>query len=143
VIKLEEGAVLTDDRVRDPYMFMFDKIRENFAPSATATLWGCNTGIEHWTYSDNGTADPRNTDAPYYWRALNEKNTPKPKFAQAFAMYLKRVVYGASSGSHIEVLHRGAWVSSDKYKVAVGEWPAGSLVHRLQPDRGNYHAYKP
>lgn len=143
VVKIEDGAILTDDFLRDPYMFMSDKIRENFAPSATVKLWGCNTGVANWVYKDNGSADPSNTSAPYYWRALNEKNTPKPKFAQALAWYLKRLVHGASSGSHIEVVHRGAWISSDAYRAAVGEWPAGSLVHRLQPDRGNYDAYKP
>jgi hypothetical protein len=143
VVNLEVGAVLTDDLLREPYASSFEKIRDNFLPKATIKLWGCNSGIAKWVYSDNGTSDPAEDRVAYYWRALNERNSPKPSVAQAFAWYFKRTVYGASSGSHVEVLHRGAWVTSAKYKAALGEWPSGVLVHRLNPDRGSYHAYHP
>lgn len=143
VVNLEEGAVLTDDLLRDPYASYVGKIRDNLLPNATVKLWGCNSGISKWVYTDNGTADPADTRVAYYWRALNERNSPKPSVAQALAWYFKRTVYGASSGSHIEVLHRGHWVTSAQYKAGLGEWPSGVLVHRLNPDRGNYHAYRP
>lgn len=122
---------------------LFHKLRENFEPTAFLKVWGCNSGIRNWVYSDNGVTDPSETRVPYYWRALNERNVPKRAVAQALAWYFKRTVYGASSGAHIEVLHHGHWVSSARYKAGAGQWPSGSLVHRLHPDRGEYHAYRP
>ena len=62
----------------------------------------------------DGVVDPADSRVPYYWRALNERNTPKPSIAQALAWYFKRTVYGANAGAHIEVLHHGHWVSSAK-----------------------------
>lgn len=143
VVAAEAGSVLTDDLVRAPFDAMRTRIAANFAPTATIKLWGCNSAIKNWVYSDNGTSDPTDTRAPYYWRALNERNVPKPSVAQALATYLQRTVYGASSGSHIEVLHNGHWVTSAQYKAALGQWPSGVLVHRLSPDRGKYDAYTP
>lgn len=94
-------------------------------------------------YSDDGVTNPADGSVAYYWRALNERNVPKPSIAQALAWYFKRDVYGASSGSHIEVLHHGDWCCSAEYKAAKGVWPPPALRHRLHPDRGDYHVYHP
>lgn len=143
LLNLEAGAVFSDDLLREPYLTYGPSIRRYLARKATVKIWGCNSGVTGWLYQDNGVVDPRNFTQPYYWRALNERNMPKPSIAQALATYLQRTVYGASSGSHIEVLHRGEWVTSSRYKATVGQWPSGALVHRLNPDRGKYDAYHP
>ena len=62
---------------------------------------------------------------------------------QSFANYFGLKTYGVSAGSHIEVRHRGAWVSSERYRSEDGRWPSGAMQHRLTPDRGNYDEYGP
>jgi hypothetical protein len=143
VLAAEYGSILTDDLVRPPFDGMRGAIDARFDANATAKLWGCNSAIRGWVYSDNGVTDAASTAVPYYWRALNERRVPKPSVAQALATYLKRTVYGASSGSHIEVLHNGHWITSERYRTGLGRWPSGSLVHRLSPDRGSYDPYVP
>jgi hypothetical protein len=145
VLATEVGTVFTDDFLRPQYARIRDQIRRHCEPSVTVKLWGCNSGIPAWVYSDGETmvTDPRDRSQPYYWRALNERNVPKPAVAQAVADYFGCVCYGASSGSHIEVRNRGRWVSSGSYRAHVGHWPSGSLRHRLSPDRGGYNAYSP
>ncbi len=139
----EVGAILVDDFMRPPFRGMKTAIRGNLEADAFIKLWGCNAAITGWVYSDNGVTDPADTRTPYYWRALNEQNVPKPSIAQAFSDYFGLKTYGASAGSHIEVLHRGAWVSSTRYRSQVGRWPSGALQHRLTPDRGHYDEYRP
>ncbi len=139
----EVGAMLVDDFIRAPFVGMKAAIRGNFEPGAFIKLWGCNTAITGWIYSDNGVTDPADTRVPYYWRAFNEQNVPKPSIAQSFADYFGLKTHGASAGSHIEVLHRGGWISSARYKSDLGRWPSGALQHRLTPDRGNYGEYRP
>lgn len=68
---------------------------------------------------------------------------PKPSIAQKFADYFKVTVYGAKSGSSIQVRSEGSWVSTEKYKDNVGAWPSGSLPHRLVPDKGEFYEYQP
>lgn len=143
VLNLEEGAILTDHLLAEPYASMFHKLRERFAPKAFIKLWGCNSGVKGWVYSDNGVSDPMDASVPYYWRALNERNVPKPSIAQALAWYFKVPVHGASSGSHVEVRHHGDWLTSANYKASTGAWPPPALTHRLHPDRGEYHVYHP
>lgn len=138
VLAAELGTVFTDNLV--------GKKRGAGATHLTADafvkIWGCNAGVPNWVYSDD---DP----AVFYWQALNTSNTPKPSIAQALANFFGRSVYGASSGSHIQVKHKhkgeksAKWVKSSKYKSRHGKWPSGSLPHRLHPDMGTYREYKP
>jgi len=140
----EQGAILTDDFIRNPYQHMRASVRRNLAENATVKLWGCNAGVQRWIYSDGeGVTDPADTITTYYWRALNERNVPKPAVAQAFADYCGRTCWGAGSGSHVEVLSHGHWESSARYHAQTGRWPSGAMIHRLQPDRGDYRAYHP
>jgi len=142
-LEAEVGAILVDDFIRPPYLGMKAAIRANFEPGAIIKLWGCNSAITGWIYRDNGTSDPANTLVTYYWRAFNEQNLPKPSIAQSFSDYFGLKTYGASAGSHIEVLHRGSWISSERYRTELGRWPSGALQHRLAPDRGSYDEYAP
>jgi hypothetical protein len=145
VIDAEVGAILSDDFFRSPYEQMGNAVRSHMAADAFVKLWGCNSGVTHWVYSDGPhfITRPSDTSVPFYWRALNDRNVPKPAVAQAFAAYFGRVCYGATSGSHVEVLSRGHWESTARYRGETGQWPSGALIHRLQPDRGNYHAFSP
>jgi len=144
VVDAEVGAILSDDFIRNPYSRMQSAVRAHLAPDAFIKLWGCNSGVTHWVYSDgDNVTNPSDTSVPYYWRALNERNVPKPAVAQAFADYFGRVCYGARSGSHIEVFSHGHWESTTRYRADTGHWPSGAMIHRLQPDRGNYQAYHP
>ncbi|MFV0305971.1 MAG: hypothetical protein ACK5IC_10880 [Moheibacter sp.] len=99
-------------------------------------IWGCNSGIENWIYGSSETID-------YYWRALNDKNTPKPSIAQAIADFFRVKTYGATSGSHSEVLVNGKWITSQEYKNIHKKWPSTKLPHRLHPDKGNYIEFNP
>jgi hypothetical protein len=144
VVDAEVGAVLTDDFLRPRYLRLRESIRSRFSSSATIKIWGCNSGIRRWIYSDgSGITDPRDESVSYYWRALNERNVPKPAVAQAFADYFNLTCYGAGSGSHCEVLSRGHWETTEQYRSETGRWPSGALLHRLQPDRGRYNAFTP
>lgn len=139
-----QSTVFTDDFIRAPYKDYKAEIKSNFAPNAKIKIWGCNSGVADWVYND---PDERgnpvyDTDAPasmYFWRALNEMNTPKPALAQAFADYFGIVTYGARSGSSIQIKVKGKWVSSAKVGRPVGERD----LLRLNPDEGEYYAYQP
>jgi len=87
--------------------------------------------------------DPADASVPYYWRAFNEYNVPKPSIAKAFASYFGVTVYGANSGASIEVYYEKDWISSQDYKSKVGNRPSGKLPHRLVPDSGIYNAFTP
>jgi hypothetical protein len=144
VVNAEVGAILTDDFVRVRYLRVRDLIRSRFSPSATIKIWGCNSGVRRWIYGDGeGITDPTDSSVGYYWRALNERNVPKPAVAQAFADYFDRTCYGAGSGSHCEVFSGGHWETTGRYRSEMGRWPSGALLHRLQPDRGRYNAFIP
>jgi hypothetical protein len=144
VLDAEVGAILSEDFFRSPYEQMGSAVRSHMAADAFVKLWGCNSGLTHWVYSDGlDITRPSDTSVGYYWRALNEQNVPKWAVAQAFAFYFGRVCYGATSGSHAEVLSRGHWESTARYRAETGQWPSGALIHRLQPDRGDYHAFYP
>lgn len=149
VLQAEQGTIFTDDLIRTPYTNYREEIRTRFAPNAKIKIWGCNSGVENWIYSDE---DERGNsvyelDAPasyYYWRALNETNTPKRSIAQAFANYFNVTTYGARSGSSIQVKYRGRWVSSPNFLKATRRKSVGEPdVLRLAPDVGTYYAYAP
>ena len=149
VLNVEKGAVLTDDFIRKPYSEYRDKIRANFAPNAKIKIWGCNSGWVGWRYSDedqngNSVYDLDASATSYYWRALNEFNSPKPAIAQVFANYFQVPTYGAGSGSSVQVKYKGKWVSSpDFLKVTRRRSVNEADVLRLAPDKGDYNEYQP
>ncbi len=137
------GSIQTDDFRLPQVAATRDVLRGKFAKGALIKIWGCNSGVENWVYSDGGVVDPRNNAVDYYWRALNEFNSPKPSIASAFAQFFNVRVYGARSGAHIEVRHQGRWIKSSQYKQNVGHWPGPKLPLKLVPDKGSYHEYLP
>jgi hypothetical protein len=149
VLNAETGGILTDHLIRDPMESDHAILKAKFAPGAMMKLWGCNSGVSGWLYSDRNT--PTNSyvtaqDAPadvYYWRALNTQNVPKPSIAQAFADFFGVTVYGAGSGSHIEVQHGGNWITSTKYKEVTGRYAGEPETLRLHPDAGDYNGFSP
>jgi len=149
VLNAEQGSVLTDDLIRAPYAQYRDAIRSKFTPNAKIKIWGCNSGWNGWLYSDKDRSGNYvyDLDAPaesYYWRALNEYNSPKPAVAQAFANYFRVPTYGAGSGSSIQVKYKGRWVSSpDFLKITRRRSVNEADVLRLAPDRGDYNEYQP
>lgn len=143
VVQTEIGAIQTDDLLSGTFTKQQADIRSRFSSAGFIKMWGCNSGVNNWVYSDNGVVDPKDKSEPYYWRAFNEFNVPKPSIAQAFAKFFDRKVYGATSGASIEVKGKKGWISSEVYKSKVGHWPSGSLPHRLVPDKGAYYEYTP
>ena len=144
----EIGALFTDDLVASPYTATKTAVQPKFAKDAFVKVWGCNAAIAGWTYSDtaaNGSliTDPADLSVPYYWRALNEQNQPKPSIAQAFADFFDVKVFGASSGSNIQVINEGVWTGTDAYKKKFHKFPPGTLPHRLHPSKGDYAPYAP
>lgn len=144
----EIGALFTDDLVVSPFTGTKAIVAAKFAKAAIVKLWGCNAAISDWVYTDTGAgnsliSDPTDISAAYYWRALNERNRPKPSIAQAMADFFGVTVYGASSGSNIQVIKDGAWMATDAYKKKFHKYPPGSLPHRLHPAKGNYAPYTP
>jgi hypothetical protein len=149
VLNAEVGGILADHLLRDPMKRDQMALRAKFASDAFIKIWGCNSGVKGWVYTDidsstntfvsaqNGTADY------YYWRALNTQNTPKPSIAQALADYFGVPVFGAGSGSHIEVQRKGEWITSNKYRQESGRWPSEPQTLRLHPDRGSYNRFNP
>lgn len=148
VLTAETGGILTDHLIQEPLKSQKGEFRAKFAAGATAKLWGCNAGVQNWVYTDSDSRGNlvSDQDAPaayYYWRALNTRNTPKPSIAQALADYFGVTVYGAGSGSHIEVQHQGKWISSTQYKKVTGRFAGEPETLRLHPDAGNYNAIAP
>ncbi|VAW62762.1 hypothetical protein MNBD_GAMMA08-2958 [hydrothermal vent metagenome] len=142
-VATEIGAIQTDDFKVGAFVTKRSDYQKKFSSDAFIKIWGCNSGVSRWVYSDGGLIDPKDTSEVYYWRAFNERNTPKPSIAEAMAVFFNRKVYGASSGSSIEVYHKKRWKSSQKYKKQIGHWPSGRLPHRLVPDIGDYNEYLP
>jgi hypothetical protein len=143
VVNTEVGAIQTDDLMMGPIQMQKTVFERKFENDAFIKIWGCNSGVEGWVYSDAGVVDPSDTSVAYYWRAFNEFNIPKPSISKALATFFNRKVYGAKSGAHIEVLHNKKWIDSQDYKNKVGHWPSGTLPHRLTPDNGGYHEFLP
>jgi hypothetical protein len=146
----EVGALFTDDLLVSPYTATKAAIGPKLAKGAFVKVWGCNSAVPGWTYSDTApdgslVYEKSDKSATYYWRALNEKNQPKPSIAQAFADFFGVKVFGASSGSSIQVLEKKglSWIGSDAYKKKFNKYPPGTLPHRLHPDKGDYNAYTP
>lgn len=143
VVKTEVGAIQTDDLIINPIVNKKSELREKFSSDAFIKIWGCNSGADGWVYSDNGVVHPSDISEPYYWRAFNESNKPKPSIAQAFATFFNVKVFGAKSGANIEVKYKNKWMSTGRYKNNIGHWPSGKLPHRLVPEKGIYHEFKP
>lgn len=142
-VRTEIGAIQTDDFKIGTLAKQQTDLQRKFSASAFIKIWGCNSGVEGWVYSDNGVVDPKDNSEPYYWRAFNEFNTPKSSIAKAFAVFFNRKVYGAKSGANIEVKFKGKWISSQQFKKKIGHWPSGSLPHQLVPTKGTYHEFLP
>lgn len=143
VVKTETGALQTDDFKLGGIAKNKASYQKKFSATAFIKIWGCNSAVRGWVYSDGGIVDPNDASKPYYWRAFNEHNTPKPSIAQTMAKFFNRKVYGANSGASIEVKFDKKWISSQQYKDKVGHWPSGTLPHRLVPDKGAYSEYLP
>ena len=130
-----EISLLTDDYLRTDILAKQAIYRSKLDSDGFIKIWGCNAGVESWSYSDDG--------GSVYWSRLMLKNTPKPSIAQATANFFKLKTYGAQSGSHVEVKEGGVWITSKEYKQKHGSWPSGTLEHRLHPDHGTYKEYTP
>ncbi len=149
VRRTESGGVLTDNLHYTPLSNNKAALQKIFSATGSIKLWGCNSAISGWQYSDPDTNgrpiyDPKDKTASYfYWRALNTQHSPKPSIAEALAKYFNVKVYGASSGSHIEVYHKSIWITSEVYKAQFGSYPPGTMPHRLHPDKGVYLEFKP
>jgi hypothetical protein len=146
----EIGALFTDDLVSSPYTAAKSVVGPKLAKGAFVKVWGCNSAVSGWVYSDTApdgslVVEKSDKSAIYYWRALNEKNQPKPSIAQALADFFGVKVFGASSGSSIQVLEKKGvtWISSDAYKKKFHKFPPGTLPYRLHPDKGDYAPYAP
>lgn len=148
VVDAETGAILTDILTRPDVLKDRGEFRAIFTPDGMIKIWGCNSGVKGWRYTDE-TDDGRlvydqgDTSAPYYWRALNLQKVPKPSIAQAFADFFDVATYGATSGSDVQIKYGGKWISSEAYKKDQGHWPSGTLPHHLRPTKGRYNEYKP
>jgi hypothetical protein len=154
VLNTEIGILFTDDLIRQPYSTKKLALRALFVQTATIKLWGCNSGVSSWVYSDADASgasvtdeafqlDPANEAIGYWWRAINKQNSPKPAIAKALATYFDRPVLGAISGSSAQVFRKGTWISSDNYRKQTGRWPTEAQSLRLNPDKGNYKEFKP
>ncbi len=142
-VRTEVGAIQTDDFKIGALAKQQTVLQNKFSASAFIKIWGCNSGVENWVYSDNGVVDPKDTSEPYYWRAFNEFHKPKPSIAKALARFFNCKVYGAKSGANIEVKYNKKWISTQQYKMTIGHWPSGKLPHRLVPEKGTYNEYLP
>lgn len=135
VVNTEAGAILSDHLIRPPLDTRKPALRKKFAKDAIIKIWGCNSGVVGWVYSDDG--------GTYYWEALNLQNTPKPAIAQAIADYFGVETLGAQSGANIQVKHKGSWIYADKYKKLTGRFAGEPEVLRLNPTKGGFVSYKP
>lgn len=148
VLATETGGILTDHLVTDPLKSAQTSLRSKFASGALMKLWGCNSGVSDWVYSDEDSRDRSvvDQDAPakfYYWRALNTNNVPKPSISQAFADYFGVKVLGTGSGSNIEVKYKGRWIDASKYKKVTGRFAGEPETLRLHPSKGDFISFSP
>lgn len=148
VLTAEIGAVLTDHLLISPLKDARPALRAKFSTGAMMKIWGCNSGVDNWIYSDEVRNDLTAWEqtAPakyYYWRALNTRNVPKPSIAQALADFFGITAYGATSGSHIEVFHQKKWVTSTEFKRLTGRFAGEPDILRLHPDHADYKRFSP
>lgn len=133
IIAREIGILFIDDLLYIPDETTKKKLQNLFhSDDSFIKIWGCNAGSEEWIYEPNP-----------YWGALNHKHMPKLSIAHAFANACKVRTLGATSGSHVEVLNQGIWITSRHYKNAYGSYPSSTLPQRLKPDVGDYVAFLP
>jgi hypothetical protein len=133
IISRELGILFVDDLFYLPDESFRDALRRQFhSEKSFVKIWGCNSGVEDWTYASDS-----------YWGALNYKHVPKMSIARAFANACAVKTFGARAGSHVEVLDKGKWITSDDYKNAHGRYPSSELPQRLQPDKGDYVPFSP
>lgn len=135
VVDTEAGAILSDHLIRPPLVGKRATYRARFAKGAKIKIWGCNSGVVGWVYSDDG--------GMFYWEALNLENTPKPAVAQAIADYFNVETLGAQSGASIQVKHKGSWIYADSYKKQTGRFAGEPEVLRLNPTKGGFVTFKP
>jgi hypothetical protein len=144
VLNSEIGILFTDDLLRPPYAGMRSALQKHLTPFATAKLWGCNSGVANWIYHDQNVTDQsynfnsKNPADGYWWRALNTQHAPKNSIAKAMATYFNRPVFGATSGSSIQVKHGSNWISSSTFKKITGHMPGEPQLLQLHPDKGPY-----
>jgi hypothetical protein len=147
VLATEKGIIFTDDLVDPMQAALAPDFQAMFVAPKLIKLWGCNSGVAGWLFSDpagsRSVTDPAAPADSYYWRALNTINQPKPSVAQAFADYFKCEVHGATSGSHAEVKVGKAWVTSDEFRKQNKRWPNENDMLRLTPDKGTFQVFKP
>jgi hypothetical protein len=152
VLNTETGILFVHDLLRVPYSGLRDGLRRKFASGAFIKIWGCNSGMPNHVYSDPVERDRRQfvveasgytaspdyrIGAEFYWRALNGGRLPS--IAQAIATYFNVPVFGATSGSHIEMNARGHWLSASRIARPI----VARDDIRLHPDRGSYVEFKP
>ncbi len=131
VVEFETGDLLTDHLIVTLANQQSD-VKSALGDLEFAKFWGCNAGVEGHVYWD--------PNPPPYWAKLNDKNTPKPSIAQAFATFINQPVFGANSGSHIEFYINNKWISGYDYTPkSIKEY----TDIRLHPDRGDYRRYDP
>jgi len=104
VLTAETGSLLTDHLVAAPFNQNQADLRAKFAPGAKARLYGCNGGVAGWVYSDQPSqiGGRSGVGEPYYWRALNTRNTPKPSIAKALADFFGIPVTATASLAPVE-----------------------------------------
>jgi hypothetical protein len=152
VLNTEKGLLLVHDLFRAPYAGLRDGLRRKFASGAFIKIWGCNSGVANHVYTDPMERDRRQlvvdssgytaspdyrVGAEFYWLALNGGRLPS--IAQAIATYFNVPVFGATSGSHIEMNARGHWLSASRIARPI----VARDDIRLHPDRGSYVEFKP
>lgn len=109
------------------------KLRSQFDSTAFIKIWGCYGGYEGHNYEGHD-----------YWGALNNKHWPKMAIAHGFAKLCNCPAFGSpSTGTHIEVLDNGKWMTSDEYRKAYGKYSSGTMQHRMRPDKGDYVKFDP
>lgn len=147
VLTTEKGIIFSDDLLDPVQAALAPDFQKMFVAPKLIKLWGCNSGVAGWLFSDPaGSASVSDPAAPadsFYWRALNTINQPKPAIAQAIADYFKADVYGATSGSHAEVKVGKAWITSDEFRKQKKRWPNENDMLRLTPDKGSFLPFKP
>lgn len=131
-LKNEIGSLFVDDllEISDPTPY-----RRSLMSKSFIKIWGCNSGI---------TGHPFNAG---YWSVFNYKHYPKPSIAQTMADFFNVNVWGATSGSHVEIFWKGQWLRSDHFKKQLKPDPAGfksgKNSQRLHPGNGDYQEYTP
>jgi hypothetical protein len=71
VLNAEIGGILGDHLLRDPLLSDKNVMRAKFAAGAFMKLWGCNSGVSGWVYTDVDSTShtfvsAQNADADYY-----------------------------------------------------------------------------